>query len=221
MAPSDITTRARIRDAAIEQIARKGYGVSMRVIADAAGVSLGLINHHFGSKDGLRAACDDHVLETIMNVKSETMRGGAVAAMAALGKMEEYVNPTAYCLRAIAAGGDVAQRIVDHFVADAKAWVGEAVADGTLRPSVDEEARIRLMTLQGFGAMQLFLSQRVGSADAELGPAGLNALLDDYLNEYGLVMLEMYTFGLFASSDMFDAFRAAGPNPRATTTEEH
>ncbi|RZU63555.1 TetR/AcrR family transcriptional regulator [Zhihengliuella halotolerans] len=221
MPASDITARARIRDTAIEQIARKGYGVSMRVIAEAAGVSLGLINHHFGSKVGLRTACDDHVLETIRNVKSETVRGGAAATLAALGRMSEYANLTAYCLRAISTGGEVARRFVDHFVADSRTWMAQGVADGTLRPSVDEEARIRMMTLQGFGGMQLYLAQRMGEADVELAPDQINALLEDYLGEYGLVTLELYSFGLFATSDIFDAFLQAGPNPGAATTEEH
>lgn len=221
MRASDITARARIRDTAIEQIARRGYGASLRVIAEAAGVSLGLINHHFGSKEGLRAACDDHVLEIIKNVKSETVRGGAAASLAALGRMSEYANPTAYCLRAISAGGDAARRFVDHFVADSRSWVAEGVADGTLRPSVDEEARLRMMTLQGFGGMQLYLSQRIGGTDAELSPGELNSLLEDYLGEYGLVTLELYSFGLFTSPEIFEAFLAAGPNPGAATTEEH
>src|SRR5699024_5323512 len=62
--PSDLTARARIRDAALEQFADKGIeGAKMRGIASAAGVSLGLVQHHFGTKAGLRLACDELVIE--------------------------------------------------------------------------------------------------------------------------------------------------------------
>nr|WP_276571127.1 helix-turn-helix domain-containing protein [Kibdelosporangium phytohabitans] len=41
-----------------------GYaGTSLRVVAEAANVSVGLVQHHFGTKAGLRAACDAHVTE--------------------------------------------------------------------------------------------------------------------------------------------------------------
>ncbi len=59
----DLTAAARIRDAAIEQFGDQGFGVGLRSIAEAAGVSAALVIHHFGSKDGLRQACDDFVAE--------------------------------------------------------------------------------------------------------------------------------------------------------------
>ena len=59
----DLTTRARIRDAAVDLFARDGFAhVTVRRIATEAGVSPALVIHHFGSKEGLRAACDAHVL---------------------------------------------------------------------------------------------------------------------------------------------------------------
>ncbi len=58
----DLTTRARIRDAAVLRFGREGFGASVRTVAADAGVSPGLVIHHFGSKDGLRAACDEYVL---------------------------------------------------------------------------------------------------------------------------------------------------------------
>jgi AcrR family transcriptional regulator len=62
--PEDLTARARIRDAALEQFARYGIkGATIRGIAEAAGVSSGLVRHHFGSKEGLRQACDQAVLD--------------------------------------------------------------------------------------------------------------------------------------------------------------
>lgn len=62
----DLTARARIRDAALTSFAEQGFAeTTMRSIAQDAGVSLALVQHHFGSKDGLRAACDDHVIDVL------------------------------------------------------------------------------------------------------------------------------------------------------------
>ena len=57
--PDDLTARARIRDAALHEFGEKGYdGATIRGIAARAGVSSGLLRHHFGSKQELRDACD-------------------------------------------------------------------------------------------------------------------------------------------------------------------
>lgn len=62
----DLNTRARIREAAMAEFGDKGYqGATMKSIATRAGVSVGLVQHHFGTKDGLRAACDERVLDLI------------------------------------------------------------------------------------------------------------------------------------------------------------
>lgn len=62
----DLTARARIRDAALTSFAEQGFAeTTMRSIAQDAEVSLALVQHHFGSKDGLRAACDDYVVDVL------------------------------------------------------------------------------------------------------------------------------------------------------------
>jgi AcrR family transcriptional regulator len=63
-AHEDLTARARIRDAALIQFAERGVkGATIRGIAEAAGVSPGLVQHHFGSKEALREACDTYAME--------------------------------------------------------------------------------------------------------------------------------------------------------------
>jgi TetR/AcrR family transcriptional regulator, regulator of cefoperazone and chloramphenicol sensitivity len=63
---ADLTARARIREAAIALFAEKGIAATtIRDIAQAAGVSSGLLRHHFGSKEGLRDACDEYALNQI------------------------------------------------------------------------------------------------------------------------------------------------------------
>lgn len=88
--PEDLTARARIRDAALAQFAEHGvHGATMKSIADAAGVSTGLVQHHFGSKDALRQACDDAVIEAFRRRLTKAVDEGELGNpdfMAALGE---------------------------------------------------------------------------------------------------------------------------------------
>src|SRR5207253_1612093 len=60
----DRTARALIRDAALRLFAELGPDrVSLRRIAGEVGVSHGLVVHHFGSKEGLRAVVDAYVVD--------------------------------------------------------------------------------------------------------------------------------------------------------------
>ena len=76
----DLTARARIRDAALRLFAERGIdGASIRDIANAAGVSGGLVRHHFGSKEGLRDACDAYALDRLMRIKEQAVLDGQLA----------------------------------------------------------------------------------------------------------------------------------------------
>jgi AcrR family transcriptional regulator len=71
-AVEDLTGRARIRDAAIRLFGERGIeGASIRDIAAAAGVSSGLVRHHFGSKEALREACDAYAKERMLQLGAE------------------------------------------------------------------------------------------------------------------------------------------------------
>ena len=52
---------------------------TIRDIARAAGVSAGLVRHHFGSKDELRAACDAYAIEQVVHLKGQAVLGGRLA----------------------------------------------------------------------------------------------------------------------------------------------
>lgn len=79
--PDDRTARARIRDEALRLFAEHGTdGVTMRDIAAAAGVSPALLIRHFGSKDGLIAAVDGHVVAAL-----EALLGNITAATGSAG----------------------------------------------------------------------------------------------------------------------------------------
>ena len=59
-----VTAKERIRDAALDLYSDFGEdGTSMRAIAHAAGVTVGLVVHHFQTKDGLRDAVERYIVD--------------------------------------------------------------------------------------------------------------------------------------------------------------
>ncbi|MEU0872921.1 TetR/AcrR family transcriptional regulator [Nocardia brasiliensis] len=80
----DLTAKARIRNAAMDLFAQYGESrVSLRAIAAAAGVTLGLVQHHFKTKAGLRDAVDQLVGEYFYQAVHSIPGSGTPAEVAA------------------------------------------------------------------------------------------------------------------------------------------
>ena len=198
----DLTAVARIRDAAIAQYGEHGFGVGLRSIAEAAGVSAALVIHHFGSKDGLRKACDDYVAEEIRSDKSEAIRSTEPGTwFAQLAEIESYAPMMAYLVRSMQSGGELAKMLWRRMVDNAESYLEEGVRAGTLKPSRDPRARARYLAITGGGGFFTFLQMH----DT---PTDLRAVLRDYSRDMVLPALELYTEGLMADRTMYDAFLA-------------
>jgi len=207
---SDLTARARIRDAAIECFAEEGFGTGLRTIAVRAGVSPGLITHHFGSKAALRAECDAEVLRQYRVVKSDAVARPSAHLLEALTAPGMSATLLVYLLRAILAGGRSAKDFLDHLIDDARAVMAEGVAVGLLRPSRDEEARLRYLTYQTMGAL-IVQFVTMPAKTPEQFAVSLRAGQQDTI----LPILELFTEGLLADRRMLDdylQFRAAPPD---------
>jgi AcrR family transcriptional regulator len=203
MRSADLTATARIRDAALEQFGQHGFGVGLRTIAEAAGVSAALVIHHFGSKEGLRKACDDYVAEEIRSSKSETLQSNDPATwFAAMAEIESYAPMMAYLVRSMQSGGELATMLWQRMIDNAEDYMDDGVRAGTIRPSRDPHARARYLALAGGGAFLLYLQMHET-------PTDLKAVLRDYSRDMVLPALEIYTEGLMADRTMFDAFLAA------------
>lgn len=80
----DLTAKARIRNAALDLYAQYGEDrVSLRDIASAAGVTLGLVQHHFKTKAGLRDAVDQLVVDYFAHALAEVPAKGSARHIAA------------------------------------------------------------------------------------------------------------------------------------------
>lgn len=200
MRSADLTAAARIRDAAIEQFGQHGFGTGLRAVAEAAGVSAALVIHHFGSKEGLRKACDDYIADEIRSGKSEAMRATDPGTwFAAMAEVESYAPMMAYLVRSMQDGGELAKTLWRKMIDDAEEYLDEGVRAGTLKPSRDPKARAKYLAITGGGSFLLYLQMHDN-------PTDLRAVLRDYTNEMILPSLEVYTEGLMADRTMYDAF---------------
>ncbi len=211
-AESDVTARARIRDAAIACIARNGFAATtVREIATEASVSPGLVLHHFGSKEGLRTACDDHVWTTVHDALREST---AEVTMGQLldqwARRPALMRQSAYLVRSLTDGGEFARRFFAGMVEDVRRYLSAAVQSGMVRPSRDEATRALMLTSFSLGS--LVLGTYIVGEDVD--PLEVPQRVNDMFTAEGM---DMYTDGLFTDSTVRDALLAhqagAGDSP--------
>nr|WP_221333037.1 TetR family transcriptional regulator [Nocardia transvalensis] len=201
-----MSTRARIRDAAIALFGDEGFGVGVRAIAKAAGVSPGLVNHHFGSKDGLREACDEYVRSIIRAAKTEYVQQPTPhATLQALAEIEEYAPLIAYLMRSFQSGGPLMAAMFDQMVTDVEAYLAVGIEAGTLRKPLDLKAAARYLATQNGGGFFFFLQLHAARHDGKLD---YRQALRDYADQMMLPAVEINTHGLFADSTLLDALLA-------------
>ena len=201
----DLTARARVRDAAVRLFGQDGFGVPLRAVAAQAGVSAALIVHHFGSKDGLRRVCDEHVLALVRESKAEAISpAGPGGLRAALAAVDDYAPAAAYVAQSLASGDGAARDFLEHMVDDARAYLAEGVANGTVRPSRDPDRRARFLVLSSTGMLLMHL--RTSGDDVAQALHVLAA-------ETTLPALELYTEGLLADPSFLDAYLASEQVP--------
>jgi AcrR family transcriptional regulator len=126
---------------------------TVRQIATQAGVSPGLVLHHFGSKDGLRDACDRHVVTRFREIKSGAIDGGMFSSAFLAGAMQESEAIMKYLAWAIARNHPAASDLYDEMLAEAVVVTRTAVDHGYVVDSQDLETRTALQM-----AMQLGLA---------------------------------------------------------------
>lgn len=214
----EFATVSRIRDAAIARFARDGFRAGLRAIAADAGVTAGLIVHHFGSKDGLRRACDEHVLAMMREEKAKTLTDGSGATLLAqMAEVERFAPMVQYLLRSMQAGGELATTLIEHMIADAEEYLSAGEAAGVVRPSRNRAARTRYLAYQATGSMVLWFTLHGAQATAEEFPT----LFRRYMAELALPALELFTEGLLADRSMLDEYLMYVPDPPVGDDADH
>jgi AcrR family transcriptional regulator len=197
----DLSTRARLRNSAIEEFAIRGFGASVRDIAACAGVTAGLITHHFRSKENLRLECDSEVIRQFRAFKSDRMAMSPAQSIASLAEQDEFAPMFVYILRSVREGGAAGAEFLDHMIQEAIAFSAEGIATGVLRPSRDPEARARFLVTSSLGGILLQLA-----LPPQLDLADVGTTVRRIVEEITLPTLELYTEGVLADRRYLDEY---------------
>ena len=138
----DLTGRARLRDAAIRLFAeRGGAGSPVRDIAEAAGVTAGLITHYFGSKAGLKAAVDERLVDVFTEpLSSLPGDSGAFAEAVSEGLAHQigaHPELRAYLRRSFLENDPASFEVFDRFVTLLRHRLQEMQKAGLVREDLD------------------------------------------------------------------------------------
>ncbi|MFJ3956049.1 TetR/AcrR family transcriptional regulator [Arthrobacter sp. NPDC090010] len=203
-AEDDLTTKARIRDAAIRLYARDGFGkTSLRAIAAEAGVSPGLLIHHFGSAAGLREACDEQVLGVTTERASSKMHpGGLKHLMAEFNRDPDgYTLEMNYLRQALLEGTATSAALFQHLVELSEHVIRSGIEDGTVRPFSDVRGVAVLTALTSVGTLAF------GPFAAKW--LGLDGDWQSVMQRIGGPGLELYTHGFYTTDDFLKAYQEA------------
>jgi AcrR family transcriptional regulator len=202
----DLTARARIRDAALVQFAEHGVkGATIKGIAEVAGVSTGLVQHHFGSKDGLRQACDDAVIEVFRRRVTRSAAEGELGNPDVMAALYEASGPLVrYLARAMVDfdGSPTAAYVFDELASGAEEFLSGNWPDRFPPGSqkVSEAAAVMGAMHGGTIVLHRHLARRMG----------LDPLDREHGTKVGLAMFEIYAaMGEYAASDAGARIREA------------
>ncbi|HSP60760.1 MAG TPA: TetR family transcriptional regulator [Ornithinimicrobium sp.] len=149
--------RDRILTVAVELFGQQGVrSTSLKAIAAGAGVSPALVIHHYGTKEGLRDACDAQVVRTIRETKSRAMAEGPGADLVSMvSRMDEGRAVLRYLARVLVEGSPHLDELMDDLVDSALEYTAEAERTGMVRSTADPRARMVVLTLWSMGVLIL------------------------------------------------------------------
>lgn len=148
-------------------MARSGFdGASVQVIAKEAGLSAGLIHHHFSRKQDILYAVLDHletILHTRFEARSQRRRGP-------WGRIEAWVDAH------LAVGEDDSPQAAAVWV-----WLGaHALQDAALRERYEAVVQRRLETLTAL--IEQLATEQGRRIDARSHAVGALAMVEGYFN---------------------------------------
>lgn len=152
----DRTSEAKLRDAALSIVAEEGSAaLTARGVASRAGVTAGLIRHHFGSMSALLAACDEYVTEQIRQREGDALdlsSGIDPFASLQIGGREIIIG---YLAARLSDDSERIDHLIDHLIDDAVVLLGQGVAAGVIVETADERKRAALLTLNALGSLAM------------------------------------------------------------------
>lgn len=193
----DLKAAAVIRNVATRLFADRGAaGVTVREIADAAGVSPGLVMHHYGSKDGLKAAVDRRAVAYFEEMLGELARIGEQGGSASLAellaaRLEHEPVMVDYVRRLLLDGGVAADALFARLFEATVAGMRSLAEAGVVRPAQDE--RIRTAFLLANDLSVLLLRRQIARV------TGTDPLSREGLVPWTAAVMDVYTGGIFTA----------------------
>jgi AcrR family transcriptional regulator len=151
-----------IRDEALRLFADRGpEAVTVRDVASAAGVSAGLVIHHFASKAGLRRAVDEYVIAVVEEIfdatqaRSRTTVGAPGLAESFVTRLPPGSAVAAYLRRLLLSGDPAGMRLFAQWFEITLQDVTRLAATGGLRGSGDPVIGAALLLINDLGRLLL------------------------------------------------------------------
>jgi TetR/AcrR family transcriptional regulator, regulator of cefoperazone and chloramphenicol sensitivity len=195
-AKTDLTAAARIRETAMRLFAERGAAVvTIREIASASGVSPSLVMHHYGSKDGLKAAVDRRataLVEAFFSEVADSEHGGVAApslAAAMADRLEQEPVLPAYLRRLLVDGGPPADSIFQAMFAATVSGLEALQAAGLVRPAIEDRVRAAFLLVNDLALVLL--------RDQIRGVLGADPLSKAGMPPWTAEVLDVYAHGVF------------------------
>lgn len=167
-----------------EFAARGIAGATIRGIAERAGVSPALVQHHFGTKDGLRDACDTHVLDYLTAKAASGIDDGRIADPAFIADVYASSPPVMrYLARALVDGSPAAATVFDRTVDITERYLVDrpGLSDARTRAIVFTAMRLGSLVLHEHLSRALGVDMFGGAAAPVLGRATLDIVAPELL----------------------------------------
>jgi len=175
---------------------RGAAAVTVREIAAAAGVSPGLVMHHYGSKDGLKNAVDRRAVAFFEEMLGELARigeqdGGVSLAELFAARLEHEPAMVDYVRRLLLDGGEAADALFAKLFEATMAGMASLAQAGIVRPARDEQIRTAFLLANDLSLV--LLRRQIAQA------TGTDPLSREGLVPWTAAVMDVYTAGIFTA----------------------
>lgn len=192
----ELTAQEAIRRVAMDLFAERGADrVTIRDLAAAAGVSPALVIHHYGSKDGLKRAVDERVIELMEQLIAEvagSLGEGTATSMTELlsSGLDAEPHLLDYLQRILIDGGATADLVFRRLFEVTREAMSNLDGLGALRPAVDPAVRDAFLLVNDLAMILL--------RDQVAAVLGTDPLEGEGLATWSAQALDVYTHGIMA-----------------------